>query len=348
MVAAWVKWVLAAVVVVALGVIGYSGWSVWTAYRTVEGISQLEFDPVQTRAELRQDVEAEPPEQDPVASVEEERADQLRTFLIVGDDNRPGFGGNRADVILMGLLPPGEGSPILFSIPRDLYIPSPCTGASVRINTLLSGCGTTATGPEVLAVAVEDFTGTNVNHFALIDFAGFEEIVDAFGGVQICLEYAIRDDKVNYEGVILPAGCSIADGAQALAWVRSRRTLEYVEGIGWRTQPGVNDLVRNERQQQLLFALLARVGRLRDITRLVGLAESVADAVVVDEGLSVTEGVGLVWGLRGLAQEDVIQLTVPVEYHTTPNGASVLRPIGDFADLVRQTLAGVVAEADSA
>ena len=348
MVASWVKWVLGAALVLALGVLGYTGWSLWTAYRTVEGISQLEFDPAQTRGALQQAAPSEPDSEAKAApAAPDEPVEELRTFLIVGNDNRPGFEGNRADVILVAMLPPGDASPILFSIPRDLYVASPCTGSQVRINTLLGGCGQTASGPELLAVAVEDFTGTSINHFALIDFAGFEAIVDAFGGVEVCLDYAIRDDKVNYEGMILPAGCSTANGAQALAWVRSRRTLEYVDGIGWRTQPGVNDLVRNQRQQDLLFALLARVGGFRDITRLVGMAESVADAVVLDEGLSVATGVGLVWGLKGIGQDDVIQLTVPVEYHTTGTGASVLRPVGDFAELVQQTLAGVVAEAGS-
>jgi len=341
----WVKWALIATAVVVTAAVGYTAWSIWSAYRTVEGISQLEFDPAQTREELSRTVEPEP-EPVPVQEVEPETVDELRSFLIVGTDNRPGFPGDRADVIIVALVPGDERPPVLFSLPRDLWIESPCIGTSVRINELLAGCGSEVTGPELLAVAVEDFIDNPIDHFALIDFAGFESVVDAFGGVGICLEYAIRDPKVDFEGTILPAGCSNATGAQALAWVRSRRTLEYVDGIGWRTQPGVNDLVRNQRQQDLLFALLGKVGSFRDVTRLGALAQSVASAVVLDDDLSVKEAVLLAWQMRALEPEDVIRLTVPVEYHITGGGASVLRPTGDFADMVRLSLTGL-ASADS-
>lgn len=335
-------------IVVAVAVIGagaYSGWALWSALKAAEAIPQLKFDPIETREALAPPSVSAPesdqelvPEAEPAPEPEPIPDEVFRSFLVVGTDNRPGVPGNRADAILVVLLPGGDAPPILFSLPRDLYVTNPCTGSGTRINALLRGCGETVSGPELLAIGVEDFTGIPIDHFALIDFAGFERVVDALGGVEICLEYAIRDPKVEYEGVILPAGCSTATGAQALAWVRSRKTLEYVEGIGWRTQPGVNDLVRNQRQQELLLALIERVSSFRDITGLVELAESLADAVVVDEGLSVIDSVKLAWDLRGLTPDDVVRLTVPVRYYTTEKGSSVLLPDGSFSEILQSTL----------
>lgn len=323
------------------------GYSVWSFYDAAEEIEYVGFDPSATRDALAASREASAVGNDPDPETLTESVpppvstpdDVFRSFLIIGNDNRPGFGGNRADVILVVLMPGDGAPPVLFSLPRDLYVTNPCTGSQARINTLLAGCEGAATGPELLAVGVEDFTGVPIDHFVLLDFGGFERVIDVFGGVEICLEYPIRDAKVNYDGTILPAGCSIATGAQALAWVRSRNTQEFVAGVGWKTQQGVNDLVRNERQQEMLFALMSRAASLRSIASLREVAESVAGAVILSDNLSLTSGVSLAWDMRSVDLEEVIRLTVPVRPFTTESGSSVLLPVGSFSALLEETLA---------
>ena len=83
---------------------------------------------------------------------------------------------SRADVIVLLLLPADGSDPVMVSIPRDLYLPNPCTGGYTRVNATLNGCGEAATGPELLSVAVEDFTGVQIDHFAVFDFEGFQAI----------------------------------------------------------------------------------------------------------------------------------------------------------------------------
>jgi len=78
------------------------------------------------------------------------------------------------------------------SLSRDLLVTSPCSGEEVKINTSLDGCGDLVSGPELLALTVEDFTGVPIDHFALFGFDGFVQIIDSLGGVEICIDHAIR------------------------------------------------------------------------------------------------------------------------------------------------------------
>ena len=91
-----------------------------------------------------------------------------RSFLLIGSDEAAGI----ADVILLTVLPTDGSEPFIVSLPRDLYVPNRCTNDYTRINATLHGCGD-INGPTALSLAVEDFTGIAVDHFALFDFDGF-------------------------------------------------------------------------------------------------------------------------------------------------------------------------------
>ncbi len=255
--------------------------------------------------------------------------DEYRSFLVLGTDVQAGLTGSRADVIILGLLPVDGSAPILFSLPRDLWLPDPCLGGSQRINVAFSGCQDIANGFELSSIVVEDFTGIEVDHVVGIDFAGFTEVIDAVGGVRICVDNAVRDGPL-----LLPAGCTNATGTQALAWVRSRKTQELVDGE-WRTMPGVNDLTRNRRQQDLIVQLLGRVGSFGTLGNLYSFADGVSDSVTVGAGLSPLDGARLAWGLRGRA-DDVQRFSIPMTDMVTSGGGQVLVPTEPFADTFRR------------
>ncbi|MGH3650690.1 MAG: LCP family protein, partial [Acidimicrobiia bacterium] len=173
-----------------------------------------------------------------------------QVFLLVGSDSREdlddteGFGefdGNRADVVMV-LLKDGFKTGLL-SLPRDLLVENVCEGGEDRLSVMLEGCAI-MNGATLLTLTVEELIGQTIDHLALVDLAGFPEAVDAVGGYEICVDRPVRDQRANLE---LAAGCTLATGEQTLAWMRSRRTEELTED-GWRIMPGVNDLVRNERQ----------------------------------------------------------------------------------------------------
>lgn len=252
----------------------------------------------------------------------------FEAFLIIGSDAREARSGSRADVIILGLIPEDGSPPILVSIPRDLWVDIPCWNRPNRINAALNGCGDAASGPELLALTVADFTGIQADHFALFDFEDFTRVIDAFGGVEICVENPVREKELE-----LPAGCSIADGATALLWVRSRRTEEFVDGA-WRRMSGVNDITRNQRQQELLLELLRKVRSLEGLTSLVEIVDSVADAVTIDDGITLGSAIGLAWDLREFEPGEIRRLTVPVRHYRTESGVQVLLATEQFADVL--------------
>lgn len=257
----------------------------------------------------------------------------LDVFLILGSDQRDANGtSRRADVILLFMVPTDGSPPILTSIPRDLYLPNPCSGGMSRVNANLNGCGSYATGPEQVAIAVEDFTGVPIDHFVVFDFEGFTAIVDRVGGVEICVPYPVRDNGVKPTSLSLPAGCTQADGDQALAWVRSRKTEGLINGA-W--QPiGASDLTRNDRQQDLLVQAMGRLGTFSDISELTALVEELAPLVTIDDGLGVGAAVAFAWDLRGLDADAIRRIRIPVADYVDPSGRWVLVPQATFDDLL--------------
>jgi LCP family protein required for cell wall assembly len=225
---------------------------------------------------------------------------------------------------------PADGSDLtLVSLPRDLYLDDPCWGGRQRINAALNGCGD-VDGPNLLAIVVEDFTGVPVDHFVLFDFDGFARVIDAAGGVEICVDHDTFDTKTDPDLRLL-AGCSTVDGAQALAWVRSRHTLEVVDGAV-RTVPGVNDLARNERQRDIVLQLLQRLSDFPNPAELVRIVEAIPDAFTLDDHLSLTAAIGIAWDLRGTPISSVDTPEIPVEFYKAPSGAEVLLPTEPFSE----------------
>ena len=275
--------------------------------------------------------------------------DALDVFLLVGSDSRDdlddteGFGafeGHRADVVMVLIRPRGdERSAAILSLPRDLWVENSCTDSQHRLNDALEGCGT-MNGPTALTVTVEDLIGVSVDHFALIDLAGFQEAVDAIGGYEICLQRAVRDEKAQLH---LPAGCTHASGAQTLAWLRSRSTQELTAD-GWRVVPGVSDLTRNERQREFLLTMMASLGDFGSPQAVTSMAQVVAPYVTVDADLSLLDAVSLAWTMRGLGQGSIRELDIPVTDSVSPNGAAILLASVDISEVVASYLTPEVAE----
>ncbi|MET0697678.1 MAG: LCP family protein [Acidimicrobiia bacterium] len=289
----------------------------------------------------------EEPETDPGQGVG--ISEGMEVFLLVGSDSRDeleddaGFGdfvGQRADVVMVFIRPSDGSRAALLSLPRDLLVDDVCNdGSEHRLNDSLQGCAA-YNGPTALTRTVESVIGQQIDHFALIDLAGFQEAVDAVGGYEICLERAVRDQRAKLE---LPAGCTQATGAQTLAWLRSRNTQELTDE-GWRVMPGVNDLTRNERQRTFLLAMMGHLSDFSSPTAIADTAQVIAPFVTVDSELSFIDAVDLGWSLRGLSRGNIDELEIPVSDATTASGAAVLVAGVDIADLVDDYLAPEMAE----
>ncbi len=132
----------------------------------------------------------------------------------------------------------------LLSIPRDTRVDLGRFG-NQKINAALP-----LGGPPLLIKAVTDLTGLRIHRYLAVDFAGFVELTDSLGGVELCLDHAERD---SFSGLQLPAGCQTVGGEQALAYVRSRHT-EINQNGKWVADTG-GDFSRIRRQQRYFEAL---------------------------------------------------------------------------------------------
>ena len=263
--------------------------------------------------------------------------EKYTTYLIIGSDERTtsssasrGYvDGKRADVIILGIIDEENSDQYLLSIPRDLLVRNSCTKAIERINSTFSknDCGN---GAENLAANIQILTGLTINHFASFNFEGFENIIDSFGGIEICV------DKTQREGFSfeLQKGCQSVEGSTALNWVVSRNTEvlvgeKLVDKNGndiseWEKMKGVSDLSRNERQQYIILQLLDEIKDFRSLGELTTFISTLEDAFIIDENLSLNNAINILWNFRDTDLSNIKKLSIPVEPYEFDDGKQVL------------------------
>lgn len=252
--------------------------------------------------------------------------DMFESVLLIGTD----ASGFLADTIINVLLPSDGSTPLMVSIPRDLYLNDACTERYQRINRSMGGCSGLAGGPDLLALNVETFTGIKVDHYARVSFSGFSTVVDRLGGIQICVgDHPIRDEK---SGLNLAAGCQLAGGDQTLAWVRSRSPEIFQDGE-WVSAAG-SDFDRQRKQQEVLFQLADVLSSYDSVGALTGALQNLASVVRMDSGFGVGEAASLGFRYRGIGPGDVIRLSIPVQNYRTGAGAQVLIPSRTFNEIL--------------
>ena len=269
-----------------------------------------------------QDPPAEPEPVDYTRSVTMLPDEMFDTVLMMGAD----ASGYLADSIIFVIIPQGGGGPAMVSIPRDLYLFNFCSEDFRRVNANLGGCTGYASGPELLALTIADFTGVAVDHFARIDFEGFVELVNGLGGVEICFDYPTRD--VNAHLDIAEPGC-YSDGATALAYARSRNAHQLVDGE-WQ-QAWSSDFSRQRHQRELLLAMADGLRNSSRVELLLTL-EDLSHTLRLDRGWSVTDALDMALTYSDLDPSAVAQMSIPVEDYVSPAGAQVLVPTESFQD----------------
>ena len=292
----------------------------------------IEPDP---EAEVRPDFEVEEPlvseavtPADPVsiphAHSPELPDEMFDAVMLIGAD----AGGYLADSIILALFPQGGSAPALVSIPRDLYLYNFCSDDYRRVNANLGGCTAYANGPELLALTIEDFTGVEVDHYVRVDFDGFVELVDGLGGIEICFEYPTYDEKAELD---VPEPTCYVDGANALAYARSRNASQLVDGEWQRAWS--SDFSRQQHQRELLVKLAGRLQR-SSLVDVLSSFRGLSHTFRLDSGWSITEAVEWAWRYRGLDPSQIAQLRIPVEDYRTPAGAQVLLPTRSFNEVL--------------
>jgi LCP family protein required for cell wall assembly len=249
--------------------------------------------------------------------------DVFDSYLLVGAD---GFG--LADAIILALQPSDGAQPIMVSLPRDLFVWNLCRETFTRLNAGLAGCRGVASGSELMALMVEDYTGIPIDHVARVDFDGFAGIVDTMGGVTVCVDRPTRDVKAHL--LISSTGCQRVDGRTALAWVRSRSP-EHLIGGAW-VAVGGSDYTRQRAQQDVLFQLAGRAASFSSPAVLTERLSAVASSVRLDSSWTLGQAVSRAWQYRGISKDSVSRFSISVRDYRTSYGARVLLPTKPFRD----------------
>jgi LCP family protein required for cell wall assembly len=249
----------------------------------------------------------------------QERAGQKGFFGVAAGDS--GKTSNSDNLLLVHLDPTHTHATVL-SIPRDLFVYEPaCKARNRQIGigmqpalsyppgNLIDGALNIG-GPTCAVKTVEDLTGIKLDHFVEFDFNSFRYMVDALGGVEVCVPKGGYHDPNSH--LNLSQGMHLLKWDRALAYVRTRDTLGGPDAGG--------DLPRIELQQSFISSVVQKVnkqGILHNAPQLLSIADTATKALTVDSGLgSVSELLGLARSLVHLKSKDVTLLTLPTAVAT--------------------------------
>jgi LCP family protein required for cell wall assembly len=241
-------------------------------------------------------------------------------ILLLGTDGRQEKTDDvRSDTIIVLHVPSTHDLGYLISVPRDTWVSVPGYWEMKITEAFYHGNqeGGWTGGARLVAESLHQLTGLRFNAAAIVNFGGFQRIIDEMGGVEFCIdtpaysEHLVlvdgkpvgigkaRREGLAYEPVRYEEGCRHLEGWQALDYARQRKTLESGEG----------DYGRQRHQQQLLKAMAERATSgdvLTDLGTLDRLIMAAGDALIID-----TNGVDLVdfaWTLRRIRPGNLVSL----------------------------------------
>jgi polyisoprenyl-teichoic acid--peptidoglycan teichoic acid transferase len=224
--------------------------------------------------------------------------------LVLGVDRRPSSDegeSTRSDTMMLVRVIPATGEVKLLSVPRDLYVEVK-SGEKNRINTAYAYGGV-----EQARAVMEDLTGVDIDNYVVVDFNGFEEVIDAMGKV-----------RVNVGSGVFPASWNMGEGFERL---NGHKALKYAR---YRGTPGA-DLDRIDHQQKLLAALRRQALRWDIVTRLPAIIKITNENVNTDLGILQVIPLARALVLNG---ENNRMVTAELEGKPTslPDGEQVLVP----------------------
>jgi LCP family protein required for cell wall assembly len=241
-----------------------------------------------------------------------------------------GTGGNATNTLILIHIFAGGKKAVGFSIPRDDWVHFAGTAGPQQAGKVDQAYGVSMyfeqaklrqqhpgmgqdqlaflgneAGRRAAVATVEKLTGVRIDHFAEVNLDGFYELAKVFGGVEVCLNHAVRDPK---SGAHFHQGYQHLDAAQALSFVRQRDGLPN------------GDLDRTHRQQAFIDSVMHQLrteGVLSDLTKVTALLSVAKQYVITDAGWNLLD---FATQLRGLTSGNLVFRTLPIKGFATIGG----------------------------
>ena len=251
-------------------------------------------------------------------------------ILVMGLDRRPheGQAPTRTDTMFVLTIDASTRSARGLAIPRDLLvdIPTPNGTFSDRINTayvLGETQGYPGGGIGTVEATVESLLGMKIDHYILVDFEGFKQVVDLLGGIDVDVPspgvndptYSETELLGDFYPCIFEPGTYHMDGSEALCYARVRRNS--------------SDLDRILRQQRIIFAVMDKATQLNvlaDPTNVVNLWQRYKSTITTDINDLQIPGFARLAAAIDQDQMAFLSLGPATTPYITPEGAAVLLP----------------------
>jgi LCP family protein required for cell wall assembly len=223
-----------------------------------------------------------------------------------------GVNGVNSDVVMILHLDPTRHSVSILSVPRDLFVPNARTTGANKIDAALYQ------GPSQLVAAINENLGIPIQHYVVLNFDTFANVVNDLGGVKMYFPEPVFD---AYSGLQqFATGCVSLDGVHALQVVRARHLQYKGPGVTTNNAPywpseNLSDLARIRRDHEFLRVLATAVSKqgLGNPITDTQLVSSVAPQLEVDSQFSTSDMISLVLNFHGVNVNSAPQLTLPVQ-----------------------------------
>lgn len=280
--------VLLIVILLLVSILGFGGYM---AVQTLKAASDSYDDLGREKSKLRQET----------VSISD---DPVSILLMGVEDYSTNGDHGRTDTLMVATFSPNDERLKLVSIPRDTLVEIAGRGTQDKI-THAHAFG----GKEMTIETVENFLDIPIDYYATVNFDAFKNIIDILGGVTVDVPFDFEqnsDDRVA-EKLQFYEGEMELDGRHALAYARMR----YEDPRG--------DIGRNERQQQVIEAIIDKALSLGTVTKVDDLAQEIGSNVVTN--MKISEGLAFLKEYSDFSTSKIDKLVLET-YPETINGGS--------------------------